>query len=100
MPEKQSQSYRVLAATQAAAGIFMTVVILALYKLWPELLPDTGILLSAAALGALGAIYYFTIHRFLARTKLSLSTLILTIITAVSFILIIASTGGIDSPFY
>jgi PAS domain S-box-containing protein len=45
-------------------------------------------------------LYYFSLHRIVGKRNLAISTLILTIFTGLGLILVIAATGGLDSPFY
>jgi PAS domain S-box-containing protein len=100
MPEQRLRSLKILARVQALVSGLIAVVIFALYGLKPSTLSDINLSLTAAILGTIGAVYYLTLHQVLARTRIAFSTLILTIITAVNVILIIASTGGLDSPYY
>ena len=74
--------------------------VFALYGIEPSLLKDTGVSLTAAILGVAGVVYFGTIHQALSRKRPALSTLILTVISATNIILVIASTGGLDSPYY
>jgi len=76
------------------------VVIFGLSRFLPALLPDTALLFTSAAIGAVAAVYFATLHQLLRRKHLALSALILTCISAVNIILVIISTGGLDSPFY
>lgn len=100
MAEQRERSLILLARVQAILGGLIALIIFATYALQPSLLSNLQIALSTAILGVAGVVYYLTLHQMLARTKRDLSTLILTIITAVNFVLVIASTGGLDSPFY
>lgn len=100
MPDQRSRSLTILAIAQAVASGLSAMVIFALYGLRPSLLSDTGVSLTAAILGITGVVYFISIHQLLGRKHQSLSTLILTFITSANFILIIASTGGLDSPYY
>ncbi len=101
MAEQQRQySLTILARVQAALGGLIALVIFAFYTVNPSALNDIGLSLASAILGIAALIYFVTLHLILARTKLALSVLILTIITAVNIILIIATTGGLDSPYY
>jgi PAS domain S-box-containing protein len=100
MPDQQTRSLKILARIQAMVSGLIAVGIFAIYGFKPALLNDTSISLAAAILGTLGVVYFLTLHLVLARSRMALSTLILTIITASNIILIIASTGGLDSPFY
>jgi PAS domain S-box-containing protein len=100
MPDQRLRSLKILARVQAVASGLIAVVIFALYGLRPSTLADVNISLTAAILGTAGVIYFLTIHQVLARKRIALSTLILTIITAANVVLVIASTGGLDSPYY
>ncbi len=100
MPDQRSRSLNLLAAIQAGTGGLIAAAIFALYGTRPQLLPDTATSLTAAILGTAGLVYFATIHLLLRRTRLAFSTLILTIITSLNLILVIASTGGLDSPYY
>jgi len=100
MPDQQTRSLKILARVQAMVSGLIAIGIFAIYGFKPALLPDTSISLAAAILGTLGVVYFLTLHQVLARSRMAFSTLILTIITAANVILIIASTGGLDSPFY
>ena len=82
MAEQQQQySLSVLAMILAIFGLLSALVIFALYALAPATLTSNGLSLTTAILGAVGAVYYVTIHQLLARKYLALSTLILTAIT-------------------
>src|SRR6266550_3333607 len=100
MPDQRARSLRILAATQAAASGLIAGVIFALYGIMPSLLKDTGVSLTAAILGFAGVVYFSTLHHALSRKHQALSTLILTVISATNIVLVIASTGGLDSPYY
>jgi len=90
----------ILARLQAGLGAGVALVIFGLHTLSPALIPDTTLLFASAAIGVAAAIYFATIHRVLRRNHLELSALILTCISAINIILVIVSTGGLDSPFY
>lgn len=100
MPDQRLRSLKILARVQAVASGLIAVVIFALYGLRPSTLSDVNISLTAAILGTAGVIYFLTLHQVLARTRIAFSTLVLTIITAANVVLVIASTGGLDSPYY
>ncbi len=100
MPDQRLRSLKILAAVQAVVGGLIAVAIFALYGTRPDMLSDTGVSLTAAILGTVGLVYFLTLHQLLARKHLSASTLVLAGITAVNLILVIASTGGLDSPYY
>lgn len=100
MQDQRSRSLKILARVQAVVSGLIAVVIFALYGVAPATLQDMSVSLTAAILGVIGVIYFVTIHQVLARKRQALSTLIFTVITSCNFILVIASTGGLDSPFY
>jgi len=99
MSDQRARSLTILARLQGGLGAVVAVVIFALYGLNPGLLGNRALLLAAAVLGSLAAVYFGTLHQLL-KSRLSLSTLILSVITGVNAVLIITSTGGLDSPFY
>ncbi len=98
--EQRDRSLILLARIQAIIGACIAVGIFALYGLKPGLLANTSTSLTAAILGALGVVYFLTFHQVVGRRRLAFSTLIMTLITASNFVLVIASTGGLDSPYY
>jgi len=100
MVEQRQRSLTLLARLQAAIGGLIMVTIFTLYGLKPSLLGDASSTMAAAIMGALGLIYFLTFHQVIGRRRLAFSTLILTVITALNFILVIAITGGLDSPYY
>ncbi len=74
--------------------------VFAIYGVQPSLLDNASTWIGPAILGAIGVIYYLTFHQVIGRRRPALSALILTVITVLNFILVIASTGGLDSPYY
>jgi PAS domain S-box-containing protein len=100
MLDQRSRSLKVLARVQAIVSGLIAIVIFTYYGLSPSSLQDTSVSLTAAILGVVGVVYFATVHQVLARKRQALSTLIFTVITACNVILVIASTGGLDSPFY
>jgi PAS domain S-box-containing protein len=99
MPDR-TRSLRILAIIQAVASCLIAAVIFVLYGIRPSALNDTNLSLASAILGLIAVVYFVTLHQVLAKTRLALSTLILTIISSANVVLLIASTGGLDSPFY
>ncbi|MGQ7427585.1 hypothetical protein ACTGWY_11255, partial [Streptococcus suis] len=59
-----------------------------------------GLSLSTAILGVVSVVYFATIHQLLARKHQAISTLILTLITATNIVLLIITTGNLNSPYY
>ena len=87
---------RILAVTSGT----VSAVIFVMYALRPTLLSDTGLSLSTALLGLLVVGYFVSLHQYLSRRWQTGSTLILTMLVAINFMLVIMSTGGLDSPYY
>jgi PAS domain S-box-containing protein len=100
MPDQRSRSLKILAIVQAAIGGLVAIAVFGLYGMSPSMLDNVGMSMAAAVLGTISVIYFLSLHQVLARKHLTTSTLILTFITAVNLMLIIASTGGLDSPYY
>ncbi|HEX3082813.1 MAG TPA: hypothetical protein VHQ86_06245, partial [Candidatus Saccharimonadia bacterium] len=100
MLDQRTRSLTILARILAVTGALIAVTVFGMYGFKPSLLPDTSISLTAAILGALAAVYFVTIHQVLKARHFALSTMILSIVIAVNLLLIITSTGGLDSPFY
>ncbi len=100
MVESRTRSLILLARIQAALGGLLTAIVVVVYSLYPDLLVGASTSLAIALLGSAGLIYFATLHQVIGRRRLALSTLILTIITTLNLILVIATTGGLDSPYY
>jgi PAS domain S-box-containing protein len=100
MPDQRERSLKILAGVQAIISGLIAVVIFVRFGVNAASITETNISMGAAILGTLGLVYFLTLHQILARKRLALSTLILTIITALNVIVVIASTGGLDSPYY
>lgn len=100
MNESRERSLILLGRGQAVVSGVLTLGTFAFLALRPEHLQDAGVPLAMAILGAVSVAYFATLHQVLSRTRLALSTLILTIMTAINLVLLIATTGGLDSPYY
>ena len=101
MPDQRSRSLKILSlSAQAIVSGLVAIVIFADIGLGAPSPDSTVLLFCAALLGTLGLVYYGTVHQLLGRSKLALSTAILTVITSFNVILVVISTGGLDSPFY
>lgn len=101
MTTDQSQrSYIILARAQAALGLVIALVIGTLYGINHHLPGTASVSLGLAILGLVGAVYYVSLHQLLRKRYLAASTLVLTLITGLNLIFIIAGTGGLDSPYY
>jgi PAS domain S-box-containing protein len=100
MVEQRERSLILLARVQAALNGLIVVGIFALYGLSPAALTGASGTLAIAIIGAIGLIYYLTFHQVIGRRWLAASSLTLTLITAGNVLFIIATTGGLDSPYY
>ena len=100
MLDQRTRSFTILARVLAAIGATIAIVVFAVYGFAPSKIPDSTLSLATAILGAIAAVYFLTLHLALKNTHLALSTLILSSITGVNLVLVISSTGGLDSPFY
>ena len=100
MLDQRARSLMILARLQAMIGAGIAVIVFALYGLAPNVLGDSALAITSAVLGAITAVYFVTLHLVLRRNYLAISTLALSSITGINLVIIIASTGGLDSPFY
>lgn len=100
MVEQRERSLILLARIQAVINALLAVGIFAFYQLKPGLLTDGAASGTMAIFGAAGAVYFLTLHQVIGRRRLALSTLILTLVTITNLIMLIAATGGLDSPYY
>ena len=94
MVDQREHSLILLGRVQAILGGCIAVIIFAIYGLAPNLLANLQIALSTAILGVAGVVYFLTLHQMLARKRRDVSTLILTIITAINFVLVIAGESS------
>ena len=90
----------ILARIEAALGAILAVGVFVLMSVSPTAVLSPGIALGAAVLGSVATTYFLTLHPIVADWKPNVSVFILTLITAANLILIIAATGGLDSPYY
>jgi PAS domain S-box-containing protein len=98
--EQQERSYLILARAEAAIGVIVCLGVFLAYAFNPSQVVSPAISFSSAVLGVAVAIYYATIHQVLGKKRLATSALIMSVLTATNIILIIAQTGGLDSPYY
>ncbi len=100
MLDQRNRSLILLSRVQAALSGLIAVVIFGIYGLSPDTIANMGASMANAVLGAVAVAYYISLHQIIGRKRLALSTLLLTLITTFNFVLVIASTGGLDSPYY
>ncbi|MBW4061926.1 PAS domain S-box protein [Candidatus Saccharibacteria bacterium] len=100
MVDQQQRNLILLGRILAVASGTVAVVIFAMYGLRPSLLSDTGLSLATALLGLAVVGYFISLHQLLSKKWRAGSTMILTVLVAINFILVIISTGGLDSPYY
>lgn len=99
MTDQRLRSLTLLARLQAVSGILVALGVVTALYLTPALV-SSPLAVTSAILGTMAAVYFITLHQLLRRTRLALSTLILSVITALNSLALITSTGGLDSPFY
>jgi PAS domain S-box-containing protein len=100
MLDQRNRSLILLSRVQAALSGLIAVIIFAVYGISPEAISNTGASMTNAVLGAIAVAYFISLHQIIGRKRLALSTLLLTLITSLNFVLVIATTGGLDSPYY
>ncbi|MBW3538020.1 PAS domain-containing sensor histidine kinase [Candidatus Parcubacteria bacterium] len=97
---EEQRRFAILAAVQAGVGGLTALGVAALYLLAPATLQNSGFAQVMAALGLVTALYYLSGHQFLKRRYLRASLLVLSGLSGVNLLIVLASTGGLDSPFY
>ena len=95
-----TQRYAILSLLEAALGAVIALAVAILYQISPSSIVDGSLTVTIAGLGALAAAYYLSLHQLLKRTAPMISAIILSVITALNILLVIAATGGLDSPYY
>jgi PAS domain S-box-containing protein len=98
--DQQQRSYVILARVEGAISVLIFLAVLTVYLVSPGLLLNPGISFTSAILGTATAVYYVTLHQIIGPKKPAISALIMSIMTYLNIILIIAQTGGLDSPYY
>ena len=98
--DQQQRSYVILARVEAAIGLIVSIGVFLSYGLAPGAFLTPVASFSIAILGMAAAIYYATIHQVIGKKNPATSALVMSIITSVNILLIIAQTGGLDSPYY
>lgn len=100
MLDHRHRSLILLSRVQAALSGSIAIIIFAIYGINPEIISNMGATMVNAVLGAIGLAYFVSLHQIIGRKRLELSTLMMTLITSANFVLVIATTGGLDSPYY
>lgn len=100
MPDQRVRSLTSLALLQAILGAMVAVVVFALNGTAPTLIGNTSLAIAAAIIGAATAVFFATLHQVLKHKHLALSALIMSVLSVINAILVITSTGGLDSPYY
>lgn len=98
--DPRQRSYHVLALAQAVLGGIIAAGVFLVYRLKPDTLQDTATTLISASMGLFVLAYHFSLHQLLKRRFLGLSAALITALTIANLVLVIAQTGGLDSPFY
>lgn len=97
---QQQRSLKILIRVQAAGGALIALGVFVLFNLQPNLLTDWGPSFVAALLGALSTGYYLTIHQLIKKLHPWVSALIMTGLSGTNLLVLVAATGGLDSPYY
>ncbi|HSH31793.1 MAG TPA: ATP-binding protein, partial [Candidatus Saccharimonadales bacterium] len=97
---EEHRKYTILAGVQAALGGLIALGVSGLYLVRPDSLRATGFTQVMAGLGLVTALYYLSLHQFLKRFYLLISALVITALSGLNLLIVIASSGGLDSPFY
>ena len=100
MLDQRTRSLILLSRVQAALSGLISVIIFAVYGISPDTITNLGASMVNAVLGAVGVAYFISLHQIIGRKHLALSTLLMTLVTSFNFVLVIATTGGLDSPYY
>ncbi len=95
-----SSRYSLVTLFQAVFGSVIALSVGVLYKLAPQSLQHGSLTIAIAGLGVVAAAYYLSIHQILKKSRPKLSAIIMSLISATNIVLVIAATGGIDSPYY
>ncbi|HEX7259867.1 MAG TPA: PAS domain-containing protein, partial [Candidatus Saccharimonadia bacterium] len=85
---------------QAVLGGVIAATILLLYRIAPQSLENGSLTIVIAGLGLTAIVYYASIHQLLKKNHPKLSGAIISLISAANVGMVIAATGGIDSPYY
>lgn len=99
-PLKQKPNYSVLTAGLTALNGLTCLAIAIFYLIRPAALQGLIQVELAAGLALIAVLYYGSIHRIVRRLHEAVSTLVLAIISLLNLTLVIAQTGGLDSPLY
>ena len=95
-----AQRYAILTLMQAVLGGVIAAAVFVGYQTDPASIKNPSLAISIAGLGALGAIYYLSVHQMLKVKRLKQSAIAMSAITALNVILVITVSGGLDSPYY
>jgi PAS domain S-box-containing protein len=94
------QRYAILSLLQAILGAVIAAASVVSYRLSSSSPSDGSLTITIAGIGVVAALYYLSVHQILKSRQLELSSLILSLITALNIILVVLATGGLDSPYY
>lgn len=100
MLDQRVRSLTILARLHAAVGATLAAGVFGLYQWYPNTVGHNALVLTAAILGALNAVYFLTIHQVVRSVNLSRSALIMSFISIGNLGIIVMSTGGLDSPYF
>ncbi len=97
---EEQKSLSLLAAALAGINGIILVVIAGLYFVRPTALHGLAQVELLAGLSLIATLYYGSLHQYFKKLHQAYSTLALTLISSFNLVLVIAQTGGLDSPFY
>ncbi len=99
MADQKDRNLNILAAVQAALGALISSIILILFKLNPNYLRDAGLSWVVVILGFTVVGYFLSAHQLIRYFSTSISVFIMSCISIANLVLVIAQTGGLDSPY-
>jgi PAS domain S-box-containing protein len=91
--------YAILSLLEAVLGAVVCGVIALGYKLGDAQLAASSLAVTIAGLGALAVLYYLSIHQLLKHKSAQVSAIVLSCISALTILLVVLATGGLDSPY-
>lgn len=95
-----SRRFAILANIQIALGAVIGTAIFATYYFDPSSLRNSSLSMAVGGLGVITALYGLTGHLLLRKVYPRASLLILSALSGANVLLVIAASGGLDSPYY
>ena len=98
--DSSNKRYAVLSAILALMGATIAALTAAVYVYSYQKFHNPGLIVALAGCSGVLGIYYISVHQFLKKKHLQLSAAIISALAGVTVLLLIAATGGVDSPYY